>query len=104
MSNTADELNTHEILGTVQKVLGNNNYLVEIGESDDQKRDLMCHLGGKMRRFKINIIPGDVVTIEVPPPYDKGRITFRGKKEERPERGSKKKNTRKKPKGKGGRR
>lgn len=86
------------------KVLGNNNYSVEIGEEEDQKRSLMCHLSGKMRRFKINIIPGDQVTIEVPPPYDKGRITFRGKKEERPDRESKKKDSRKRPKGKGGRR
>ncbi len=50
------------------------------------------------------MIAGDQVTVEIPSPYDKGRITFRGKKEERPERAAKKKDTRKRPKGRGGRR
>ena len=80
-----------EVIGTVLKVFGNNKYNVEIGETEDQKREILCHLGGKMRRFKINIIPGDEVTLEVPPPYDKGRITFRGKKSEHSERQAKKK-------------
>ncbi len=37
-----------------------------------------CHLGGKMRKNYIRIVPGDKVRIEVSP-YDftKGRITFR---------------------------
>lgn len=81
---------TIECMGTVIQVMGNNNYRVEIGE-EDKKRELLCHLGGKMRRFKINILPGDDVTVQVPPPYDKGRITFRGAKPERADRGSKKK-------------
>jgi translation initiation factor IF-1 len=97
------DIDTLEVLGIVTKVMGNNNYSVEIGEEEEQKRTLLCYIGGKMKKFRINIIAGDVVTLEVPPPYDKGRITFRGKKEEFV-RGSKKKNNRKKPKGKGGRR
>jgi translation initiation factor IF-1 len=84
-------VDTHEIMGTVIKVMGNNNYSVEIGETEDQKREILCHLGGKMRRFKINIIPGDEVTLEIPPPYDKGRITFRGKKSDHADRMARKK-------------
>ncbi len=94
---------TYEGVGTIEKILGNNNYLVQIGEGDDGKT-VLCHLSGKMRRFKINVIGGDLVTVEVPPPYDRGRITFRGKKEDRPERGAKQKQARKRPKGRGGRR
>jgi len=98
---------TFEGIGLIEKVLGNNNYLVEVPVGDTAKI-VLCHLSGKMRRFRINVIPGDEVTVEVPPPYDKGRITFRGKKEDRPARdgggGAKKKNNRKRPKGRGGRR
>ncbi len=92
-------IDTLETIGTIEKVLGNNNYLVvvEVGENTKQ---VLCHLSGKMRRFKINVIPGDQVTVEVPPPYDRGRITFRGKKEDRPERVDR----RKRPKGRGARR
>lgn len=70
---------TYEGLGTVIKVLGNNNYEVEIGEGDTAQT-VMCYLKGKMQRFRINVIPGDLVTVEVPPPYDRGRIIFRGSK------------------------
>lgn len=75
-----------EVIGIVTKVLGNNNYQVEVNGEDDSARLILCHLGGKMRRFKINIIPGDEVTLEIPPPYDKGRITFRGKKSDHADR------------------
>lgn len=70
---------TLEVQGTILSVLGNNNYQVEI-DVEGSSRELLCHLSGKMRQFKINVIPGDEVTVQVPPPYDKGRITFRGKK------------------------
>ncbi len=41
-------------------------------------REILCHLSGKMRMFKIKILPGDKVKIELSP-YDlsKGRITYR---------------------------
>jgi len=95
----------YEGVGTVVKVLGNNNYQVEVGEGEGVKT-VLCHLRGKMQRFRINVIPGDEVTVEIPPPYDQGRITFRGKKEDRPARTGPQKRTknRKRPKGKGGRR
>ncbi len=96
---------TFEGLGVIEKVLGNNNYLVEVQVGEETTKQVLCHLSGKMRRFRINVIPGDEVTVEVPAPYDKGRITFRGKKEDRPERGAqKRKKSRKRPKGRGGRR
>jgi len=87
----------YEGLGTVVKVLGNNNYEVAVGEGD-------CHLRGKMQRFRINVIPGDEVTVEVPPPYDKGRITFRGKKEDWVARGKGNKQVKRRKKGKGSKR
>ena len=40
--------------------------------------EILCHLSGKMRMYKIKILPGDKVKIEMSP-YDlnKGRITYR---------------------------
>lgn len=92
-----------EATGEVKKILGNNNYIVEV-KVGDLTKELLCYLSGKMRRFKINIIPGDEVTLEFSSPYDRGRITFRGKKTERPVRDEKSKQGRKRPKGAGGRR
>lgn len=66
-----------ELQGTIVEVLGNNNYKVKVN-SDMNVPDILCHLSGKMRQFKINVIVGDEVTLEAPPPFDKGRITFRG--------------------------
>lgn len=75
---------TIETYGTITSVLGNNNYRVEISLGENTK-EILCHLSGKMRQFRISVIPGDEVTVEIPPPFDKGRITFRGKKPTREE-------------------
>lgn len=75
---------THEVVGIIEKVLGNNNYAVEISDGEATK-SVLCHLSGKMRQFNISVIPGDTVTIQLPPPYDRGRIIFRGQKGEQPE-------------------
>ena len=39
---------------------------------------VLCRLAGKMRKFRIRVVPGDRVTVEVSA-YDmsRGRITFR---------------------------
>ncbi|MDR1480674.1 MAG: translation initiation factor IF-1 [Planctomycetaceae bacterium] len=44
----------------------------------DTDHIVLCRLAGKMRKFKIRVVPGDKVTVEVSP-YDmtRGRITFR---------------------------
>lgn len=87
---------TYEVLGTIDKVLGNNNYAVVISDGE-KERTVLCHMSGKMRQFNISIVTGDEVTVELPPPYDKGRITFRGQKQDRP---AQKKEARRKGKGK----
>jgi translation initiation factor IF-1 len=86
------DIRTLETLGKVVTVHGNNNYVVELSDGEST-REIRCILSGKMRRFRINIIPGDEVTVEIPPPFDVGRITFRGKKTEFDHRAKKKKGT-----------
>jgi len=43
-------------------------------------REVLAHLAGKLRIFRIKILPGDKVTVETNP-YDekRGRIVYRGK-------------------------
>lgn len=48
----------------------------------DAGHEVMAYTAGKMRKFRIRIMVGDRVTLEMTP-YDltKGRITFRAKEE-----------------------
>lgn len=46
----------------------------------DDGGEALCHLAGKLRMFRIKVLPGDKVTVEMSP-YDerRGRIIYRGK-------------------------
>lgn len=68
--------------GSIEKILGNNNYLVK-ADLAGKEVSLLCGLSGRMRQFEIGVIVGDPVTIELSPPFDRGRITYRGHKEPR---------------------
>ena len=72
-----------ELEGTVTEVLPNATFRVALANG----HDLLATLAGKMRRFRIRVLAGDRVTIEVSP-YDlsRGRITFRHKTEAAPRR------------------
>ncbi len=63
-----------EIDGEVIELLPNTSFKVVL----DNGHEILAHLSGKMRMYKIRILPGDKVTVEMSP-YDmtKGRITFR---------------------------
>ena len=65
-----------EIDGEVTEALPNLLFRVTL-END---HDLLAHLAGKMRRFRIRVNPGDKVRVEVSP-YDlnRGRIVYRYK-------------------------
>jgi len=63
-----------EMDGEVIELLPNANFKVLL----DNGHEILTHLAGKMRMYKIRILPGDKVTVEMSP-YDmtKGRIIFR---------------------------
>ncbi|MFA5087345.1 MAG: translation initiation factor IF-1 [Candidatus Paceibacterota bacterium] len=62
--------------GTVLESLPNGFFKVELEDNSE----VLAHLAGKLRIFKIKILPGDKVTVEMTP-YDnkRGRIVFRKK-------------------------
>lgn len=45
----------------------------------DDGKEVLCHLAGKMRIFRIKVLPGDKVMVEMSQ-YDsnRGRIVYRG--------------------------
>jgi translation initiation factor IF-1 len=63
-----------EIDGTVMEALPATKFKVEL----DNGHIVLAYLSGKMRMFKIRLLPGDKVKLEMTP-YDmnKGRITYR---------------------------
>ena len=62
--------------GQVVEALPSTNFRVKL----DEGGEILCHLAGKLRMFRIKILPGDRVTVELTP-YDlkRGRIVYRGK-------------------------
>ena len=65
-----------ELDGTIKELLPNATFRVEL----DNGHEVLAHTSGKMRKFRIRVLAGDRVTIEMSP-YDltKGRIIFRFK-------------------------
>jgi translation initiation factor IF-1 len=65
-----------EVEGEVIEALKNLNFRVKL----DMGHEVLAHLAGKMRRFRIRVLPGDRVRVELSP-YDlnRGRIVYRHK-------------------------
>jgi translation initiation factor IF-1 len=65
-----------DMQGTVVSVHGGGIYRVHC----DAGQDVLAQLSGRMRRFRIKVVPGDRVTVGVSP-YDpvRGIITFRAR-------------------------
>ena len=65
-----------EFNGVVKELLPNVMFRVLL----DNNHEIIAHTAGKMRKFRIRVLAGDRVTVEMTP-YDltKGRITFRHK-------------------------
>lgn len=63
-----------EFEGEVESVLGNGNFKVLL----DNGHEILARIAGKMRRFRIRVLKGDRVKLEISP-YDlnRGRIVYR---------------------------
>lgn len=74
---------TIEVEGTVIQALPNTMFRVLIDEDAPEEwssKQILCTLSGKMRMYRIRVMPGDRAKIQVTP-YDenRGRIIFRYK-------------------------
>lgn len=70
-------MSTKEIIlkdGTVKEALMSAMFRVELEDGEEA----LAYISGKMRKFKIRILPGDKVKIEFSPhDLTRGRITYR---------------------------
>ena len=66
-----------EFKGIVVDILPESRCMVQL----ENGHKVLCYTAGKLKKFKIRMLVGDKVTVEMTP-YDltKGRITYRGKK------------------------
>ena len=63
-----------EFEGQITEVLPNQMFRVML----DNEHTITAYTGGKMRQFRIRMIQGDRVTVEMSPyDLDKGRIIYR---------------------------
>ncbi len=60
--------------GTVEELLPAANFKIQL----ENGQVIIGHLSGKMRKFRIRLLPGDEVKVEISP-YDltKGRVVYR---------------------------
>ena len=63
-----------ELEGVITEVLPNQMFKVQL----DNDHIIVCYTAGKMRQFRISLVAGDKVKVDMTP-YDlsKGRITYR---------------------------
>jgi translation initiation factor IF-1 len=70
----ADKKETYKSDGIITEALPSTTFRVRLNDG----KEVLAHLAGKLRMFKIKILPGDRVTVEMPTPNDeRGRIIFR---------------------------
>lgn len=74
MSDISNSKDFIELEGEVLELMPAASFRVKL----DNGHEIMAHLSGKMRMFRIRLAPGDRVKVEMSP-YDltKGRITYR---------------------------
>ncbi|KPJ84961.1 translation initiation factor IF-1 [Parcubacteria bacterium SG8_24] len=63
-----------EMNGVIEECLPGTTFRIRL----DNGQIILGHLSGKMRRYRIRLLPGDEVKVEMTP-YDltKGRVVFR---------------------------
>lgn len=64
--------------GLVEEALPSLTFRVRITLPDGGKKEVLAHLAGKMKMYRIKVVPGDKVLVEMPDlKGERGRITRR---------------------------
>ncbi|MEX1014663.1 MAG: translation initiation factor IF-1 [Candidatus Paceibacterota bacterium] len=67
-----------KLQGTVEEALPSLLFRVSVKMPDDSEREVLAHLAGKMKMYRIRVVPGDTVTVEMPNENsERGRIIRR---------------------------
>jgi translation initiation factor IF-1 len=67
---------THKTEGVVLEALPSTHFKVRL----DEGREIIAHLAGKLRIYRIKVLPGDRVVVEMGSENDqRGRIIYRKK-------------------------
>ena len=61
------------VLGRVEEALPATNFRIRLEDG----KEILAYLSGKMRKFRIKILPGDKVLIVLSPDGERGRIVRR---------------------------
>ncbi|MGM0482822.1 MAG: translation initiation factor IF-1 [Patescibacteria group bacterium] len=64
---------TNQVTGTVVEAYPDTRFKIEL----DDGSEMQAYLAGKMRKFRIKVLIGDKVVVEVDPYGGKGRIIRR---------------------------
>ncbi|MCD5396092.1 MAG: translation initiation factor IF-1 [Candidatus Pacebacteria bacterium] len=68
--------NVYKTEGVVVESLPSTTFKVRL----DDGREILAHLAGKLRIYRIKVLPGDRVVVEMPSEHDnRGRIVYRKK-------------------------
>ncbi len=73
MSNSLDKNTPQQLEGVVEETLPSLNFKVKLNDG----REILAYLGGKLRLYRIKILAGDKVIIELSPDGRRGRIIRR---------------------------
>jgi translation initiation factor IF-1 len=63
--------------GVVTEALPSTLFRVEILSREEEKKEILAYLGGKMRMHRIKVLIGDAVEVVLDPYGGKGRIIKR---------------------------
>ena len=67
-----------KIQGLVEESLPGLLFRVTVSLPDGGEKEVLAHLGGKMKLYRIRVVPGDTVLVEMPDLNDRrGRIIRR---------------------------
>ena len=68
--------NSYKKEGVVIESLPSTHFRVRL----DDGKEILAHLAGRLRMYRIRILPGDRVTVEIDPIDERrGRIIYRGR-------------------------
>ncbi|MCD6410454.1 translation initiation factor IF-1 [bacterium] len=72
----SNKKNTQRIDGIILEALPSTTFKVRL----ENGKEILAHLAGKLRVYRIKVLPGDKVTVELPyPDANRGRIVYRKK-------------------------